>query len=442
MTEHSFVRLVPAILPIPEILVRLEKWLSEDSGGWLDDSNIIGLGIGEKRVADSGIGALALVVFVRTKMVRPGKRSRMVPSMIELDEVSIPTDVVECDFAASVLPQDLVPPAVRSARHETVRPGMACSSQQGLGTIACLVRRTDIAAVLALSNQHVLRSLGEAVFQPTGIQGAPMGDKVGDVVANLGFQGVDAAIATITRRRSDPRIIGLDKAVMTVKRAAPGDLLVKSGVTTGITYGRVVNHAVRLKLNYPFGSRLIEGFLIAPDPAFPALGNVIASEGDSGAAWMLADAMGRPTEIMVGLQVAVDQQAGAGSAMRQVALACHSDDTFSRLKLAPLMSAPTHPGMTTPGSVSGEMALRTASPAAFAMRRPMVAVARSNLRLRALPSEDAEITGRLPPGALVDVLSEDASWALVDLKGDGNADGYVWGGFLRPPAEQAIQGEI
>lgn len=59
-------------------------------------------------------------------------------------------------------------------------------------------------------------------------------------------------------------------------------------------------------------------------------------------------------------------------------------------------------------------------------------VARGGLRLRSAPSETAGIVQTLPTGTAVRVMSREGSWALVDLQGDGLADGFVFFSFLRP----------
>lgn len=57
-------------------------------------------------------------------------------------------------------------------------------------------------------------------------------------------------------------------------------------------------------------------------------------------------------------------------------------------------------------------------------------VARSGLRLRAGPGVDFEPLRLLSYGSAVSVLRTTGSWSLVDLHGDGAADGYVSTGFL------------
>lgn len=56
--------------------------------------------------------------------------------------------------------------------------------------------------------------------------------------------------------------------------------------------------------------------------------------------------------------------------------------------------------------------------------------ARSGLLLRTGPGKDFERITSLPAGRELGVLSHHGEWALVDLEGDGQADGYCHAGFL------------
>jgi hypothetical protein len=67
-----------------------------------------------------------------------------------------------------------------------------------------------------------------------------------------------------------------------------------------------------------------------------------------------------------------------------------------------------------------------------------VVIARDGLKLRGGPSQDFPVKRTLPSGTLVHVLGREGLWALVDLEGDGQADGFMNAPFLRAveaPAE-------
>ena len=58
-------------------------------------------------------------------------------------------------------------------------------------------------------------------------------------------------------------------------------------------------------------------------------------------------------------------------------------------------------------------------------------IARDGLNLRSGPGTDFWTIRSLPFGTVVNVISHDGPWALVDLLGDGAADGHVHASFLK-----------
>ncbi|MFA1626951.1 M15 family metallopeptidase [Rhizobium mongolense] len=58
-------------------------------------------------------------------------------------------------------------------------------------------------------------------------------------------------------------------------------------------------------------------------------------------------------------------------------------------------------------------------------------IARSGLRLRSSASTTADVIRILPSGTSLVVLSRDGPWAMVDLEGDEQADGFVFFSYLR-----------
>jgi hypothetical protein len=70
---------------------------------------------------------------------------------------------------------------------------------------------------------------------------------------------------------------------------------------------------------------------------------------------------------------------------------------------------------------------------------PHVVIARDGLRLRSGASAQADIIRVLPHGTRVSVIGGEGEWALVDLQGDGKADGFMSRSFLRPiPVEAGV----
>lgn len=60
-----------------------------------------------------------------------------------------------------------------------------------------------------------------------------------------------------------------------------------------------------------------------------------------------------------------------------------------------------------------------------------VVIARDGLRLRSTASPDASVIRTIPEGTVVNLLSREGTWGLVDLEGDGKADGFMSLPFLR-----------
>jgi len=65
----------------------------------------------------------------------------------------------------------------------------------------------------------------------------------------------------------------------------------------------------------------------------------------------------------------------------------------------------------------------------------MVVIARDGLNLRSGSAIDFQVLKTLPFGTEVFVLAKEDEWALVDLHGDGKADGFMFVSFLRLPGE-------
>lgn len=69
---------------------------------------------------------------------------------------------------------------------------------------------------------------------------------------------------------------------------------------------------------------------------------------------------------------------------------------------------------------------------ALALGEPHSVIARVGLRLRQGPGLEFAVNALIPFGTTVHVIRRDRDWALVDLQGDGRADGHLHLSFLRP----------
>ena len=104
--------------------------------------------------------------------------------------------------------------------------------------------------------------------------------------------------------------------------------------------------------------------------------------------------------------------------------------------VASAAAVPAAPAPTPPAAPPAVVAM----PAAIRPAPRFVVIARDGLKLRGGPSQDFPVKRTLPSGTLVHVLGREGLWALVDLEGDGQADGFMNAPFLRAadaPAEAA-----
>jgi len=80
--------------------------------------------------------------------------------------------------------------------------------------------------------------------------------------------------------------------------------------------------------------------------------------------------------------------------------------------------------------MSSPMALPAQSGAELTGTGRFRVTARNGLNLRGGPGTDFPVIGELPFDQVVEVLSRNGDWAMVDILGDANPDGYVHGSFL------------
>ncbi len=106
----------------------------------------------------------------------------------------------------------------------------------------------------------------------------------------------------------------------------------------------------------------------------------------------------------------------------------------------PAGTSASTPAAVTPAALAPVSPAAMAAPASAPMSPRFVVIARDGLRLRSGPSIDFPERRLVPAGTVVHLLGREGQWALVDLEGDGLADGFMSAPFLRaldvdtPPA--------
>lgn len=302
----------------------LRRHIRMKGAEYLADPNITSVGIGRK----NGTGPICLQFSVRRKgnAALETLGSHRIPEVVEVEGAAIPTDVVQRDFEPSYAIVEANHLDERRRRVDPIRPGISVSHPAGTaGTLGLIVRDRVTGAPCIVSNWHVLHGAGGAIGDRV-VQPGPFDDN--DIARNgtgtllrshLGPAG-DAALARIAGRGYDPSVLGLDVVPRRMARVDLDDRVVKSGRTTGITFGIVRRVDVMVKLDYGLlhGPQAIGGFEIGPDPDHPAPEGEVSMGGDSGAAWLIADG-NAATDIFAGLHFAGE----ADGAPDEHALACY-----------------------------------------------------------------------------------------------------------------------
>jgi len=334
---------------------RLEEYVRNHASELLDDPNITSVGVGYKQVSGVKQPQLSVQFTVSTKFLPQeidSKPTKSIPKTIKVGNTSVPTDVIERSFQASYVLRETKPKDDRRKRADTMQPGMSVggSATKG-GTITAFVKDRHTGRRAMLSNWHVLQGpaghVGGAVTQPGQFDDNRVEDnKVGDLLrSHLGPAG-DCAIASVGGRSISNNPLGIPGISITaIGKPALNDLVVKSGRTSGVTYGRVSRIGVNTNMTYicdglaPPVSAIVGGFEIVIDPKRRPLDNEISRSGDSGAAWLAVTTKGKPTGVMLGVHFA-----GADGAASEVALACYAESVMTKLEIDPL-DAPTPQGI-------------------------------------------------------------------------------------------------
>jgi len=224
--------------------------------------NVVGVGIGERRVDGRLTGATSLKLYVRHKYskhhIDPG---HLLPTSF----AGLPVDVEEIGKVRPLL--DVPDPRVTRT---PAQPGCSIgfeypdSSQRMAGTFGAVVRDQG-GALYALSNSHVLAyegrlPVGSPIFQcglldlDSGSQKRPIAKLTRFTDLNAKNLRVDAAIAGLSSPDiASPEILAIGKPTGTT--SAQNQMLVhKVGRTTAYTVGWVLNVDTDITLDYDTGS--------------------------------------------------------------------------------------------------------------------------------------------------------------------------------------------
>ena len=261
-------------------------------------ANVTGVGVGYRMVGGERTGETCIRVYVKKKLRKDALApADIIPSSIE----GITVDVIEAEFEVQANGAARNP----RGRFNPLVSGVSIGNEArgGSGTLGMTVYDRLTGEQLLLSNWHVLcRSLackpGETIIQP-GTGGGDEG-RPEDIVARLNRTGltryVDAAVAKLTGHRLLSHELLGNGSVFGATSHALGMRVKKSGRTTGVTEGVVVDVDATVEVGgYPGsagagdqGIRLFE-HQISVEGAIG--GGPISLPGDSGSVFVTQDGL-------------------------------------------------------------------------------------------------------------------------------------------------------
>lgn len=231
-----------------------------------------------------------------------------------------PTDVLEGTYRPQLwwtMPGTRVTADPRLGPADPLRGGISISDERhnSAGTLGAKVIDRETGAEMILSNWHVLVAdwigrPGQRIYQPGRLDGGTGGDTVARLTRDAMSSNLDAAVATLSGAR---RLVNDQLGVGPITRLGAATLgleVVKSGRTTGITYGQVTGIEGVAQITYSGVKRLIRE-VVTIDPVW---GGEVSRPGDSGSMWLSRAAKGA-----IGLHFA-----GSDVPERALALDAHS----------------------------------------------------------------------------------------------------------------------
>ncbi|HEX6037258.1 hypothetical protein [Longimicrobium sp.] len=290
------------------------------------ESNVVGVGMGEKYAGDQPTGVLALKFLVVRKYPE-GQLSagELLPRQVD----GLPVDVEEVGVlrrqkSAAPAPQLTIPnprTRIRPAR-SGASIGFVSPMTRMAGTLGALV--TDGKELYLLSNSHVIAdegrlAAGTPIVQPGTLDGGAPGDAIAELTRAVPFATtgnvVDAAIARVIKGEDVSRDVLHIGPASGVTRASVDMAVHKFGRTTSYTVGRVTSVETDVNVEYDTGVFRFDDQVIIVGRG----GKPFSAAGDSGSL-----ILERGTNLAVGLLF-------AGSSSHTVAN--HLDVVLRKLKV-------------------------------------------------------------------------------------------------------------
>ena len=213
-----------------------------------DKHGFRGIGVGYKMVNGEKTDRLSVVFFVEKKLSK---------EEIPVDQRLPKTlDGVECD----VVEMDEIFPLASSVYSSKIRPATPGYSvghyQVTAGTLGCVCYKGTNRYIL--SNNHVLAnqnqaSIGDAIYQPGVYDGGTSADTIAylsEFVTLANGVNVDCAIASITNQSLVSNVGVWGGEITSYEDPVIGDIVYKSGRTTGDTSAAIIYEHVDVSVTY------------------------------------------------------------------------------------------------------------------------------------------------------------------------------------------------
>jgi endonuclease G len=210
----------------------------------------------------------------------------------------------------------------RAAYSNPMQGGISISDEfhMAYGTLGGKVYDRVTGDEMILSNWHVLAGgwnarRGQFIYQPGRLDGGTFANAFARLTKDAMAVNLDAAVATLTgSRRLINEQLGLGP-VTGVGSWQLGMIVVKSGRSSQITYGRIVEIESVARIRYGYLERLIRNVMVID----PLNGGEVSKPGDSGSWWL-----NEMTRQAIGLHF-------AGSDMPERALALNMQSVLDAL---------------------------------------------------------------------------------------------------------------
>ncbi|MDO8187553.1 hypothetical protein Q5424_25250 [Conexibacter sp. JD483] len=222
---------------VRERLARAGERLLERFG---HDDNVTGVGVGFRRCGGKLTDEPVVTVMVKKKR-RPSlvSRLRLIPTAVDVDGVSCPTDVVQAQ--AVLMSADGTPPRVPDM-YRPLQFGVGISNfsdaAPDAGTLGAFVRDNTDGTVNMLTANHVIADnngapIGDPIYQPASLDDSS-NYRVGTLKRYVSIVGgataVDAAIASIDSRvRVNSNYSGAELSAPSANRPAVGMVVAGDG---------------------------------------------------------------------------------------------------------------------------------------------------------------------------------------------------------------------